>query len=142
MLMTYRKTKNIKRIELNQLVQNIDKLIRAHHCFDFHILKYDGRTLTIGGGTNLTYSHSLEIAFTDVFFIHGFFETFSTDTTNQVFYIPDQIKARQLNLEFEIEQGYKLFVFKTDNYENDVYIAAKDVNYEEKIVKYYEEETE
>lgn len=124
---------------MNQKVKEIDKLIRSNHCFDFHMLKYDGRSLTIGGGINLTYYHSLEITFTDVFFIQGFFETFSTDTEEPVLIIPDKTLNRELNIKFEIEKGYQVFIFRTGNYENNVYVAAKEIDYEEKIVKYYDE---
>lgn len=125
--------------KFDKIVNEINGIVMSNHCFDFHILSYDGRNLTIAGGINLTYSHSLEVKFKDVFFVHGFFESFSTDTTDKILIVPDQIKNRELNNKFEIEKGYQVFIFKTDNFENDVYIAAKEIGYNQTIVKYFQE---
>ncbi len=121
-----------------EVVNRIDNIIRSNEWFEFHILSYDGRTLRIGGGIDLTYYHSLEILFTDVFFVQGFFETWHSNTKGQVLILPDDVLNRELNLKFEIEKGYQIFVFKTDDYENDVYVAAKHISFNEDIVKYYE----
>lgn len=119
-----------------EVVNSIDSLIRSNKWFDFHVLSYDGRNLKIGGGIDLTYYHNLEIIFSDIFFFHGFFETWHSNTDNQVLIIPSKEINLELNMKFEIEQGYQLFIFKTEDYKNDIYIAAKEISYKENIVKY------
>ncbi|MDA9339619.1 hypothetical protein N9Q68_01465 [Polaribacter sp.] len=123
---------------LIEVVENIDKIIRSNEWFDFHVLNYDGRTLKIGGGINLTYYHSLEILFTDVFFVHGFFQTWHSETKDQVLLIPDEELNQELNIKFEIEKGYQIYIFRTEDYKNDVYIAAKQITFNENIQRYYE----
>ena len=124
---------------MRETVNKIYSIIRSNKWFDFHILAYDGRSIKIGGGIDLSYYHSLEIFFTDIFFVHGFFETWHSDTKEQVFVMPDSKSDRELNLKYEIEQGYQIFIFRTEGYENDVYIAAKQISFKENVVKYYEE---
>jgi len=41
--------------------------------------------------------------------------------------IPDNM--HKLNLKFEIERGYQLFLFKTDDYQQNVIIAAGSLTY-------------
>lgn len=125
-----------------EVVNSIDQIIRSNEWFDFHILSFDGRTLKIGGGIDLTYAHSLEILFIDVFFIHGFFETWHSETKEKVLIMPDKDLNLELNLKFEIEQGYQIFIFRTEDYENDVYIAAKEIQFNKNIIKYYKDKVE
>lgn len=104
-------------------VAAIDKYIRQHKWFDFYIKKYDGSKLTVAGSLTLSYDDSLEIIFEDVFFILGFFQGWHSNTDSVVFQTPEN--EIELNQKFEIEQGYQLFIFKTEDYNNDVIIAAK-----------------
>ncbi|PIQ15937.1 MAG: hypothetical protein COW67_05535 [Flavobacteriales bacterium CG18_big_fil_WC_8_21_14_2_50_32_9] len=43
-----------------------------------------------------------------------------------------------MNEKYEIEQGYQLFIFKIEDYSNDVVIAAKHVTFNTNTVYYYE----
>ncbi len=119
-----------------QIINEIDTIIRSNDWFEFYILNYDGRTLKIGGGIDLVYSHSLEIVFTDIFGVHGFFEIWNSNTKKPVFILPEEDHNLELNLKFEIEKEYQVYIFRTEDYENDVYIAAKHVSFEEVVVKY------
>lgn len=114
----------------------IDELIRKQGWFDFHVLSFDGNKLIVGGSIDLTYYHSLEIIFDDVFFVSGFFGGWHSDTDKAVFQIPD--KEKDLNIKYEIEQDYQLFTFKTEDFENDIIIAANNVSFNTDTVFYYD----
>jgi hypothetical protein len=117
-------------------VTQIDNYIRQNNWFDFHVISYDGYNLTIAGGIDLTYYHSLEIIFEDVFFFSGFFQGWHSNTQTSVFLIPDNII--ELNQKYEIEQGFNLFKFVTEDYKENVIIAAKKISFKMDTVYYYE----
>ncbi|WP_298143762.1 hypothetical protein [Flavobacterium sp.] len=114
----------------------IDKEIRRHKWFDFHVLSFNGHKLIVAGGEDLTHYHILEIIFEDLFFVSGFFQGWHSDTTQTVFAIPEN--DHEMNIKYEIEQDYQLFVFKTENYKNDVIIAARAISFNTDTVYYYE----
>ncbi len=122
---------------IKQLVNEIDQIIRKNQWFDFHVIKYDGYRLIIGGSIDLTYYHKLEIIFEDVFFASTFFNEWHTDTNKPVLEIPNDKLNKELNLRFEIEQGYQVFIIHTEDYKNNIYIAAKTLIYNTDTVYYY-----
>ncbi len=108
----------------------IDNLIRQQGWYDFQVYHYDGANLTIGGDIDLTYHHSIEIRFEEVFFVSGFFGTWCSNTDEMVFEMANGEKLKELNIKYEIEQYNHLFIFTTEDYKNDVIIAAHNVSYE------------
>lgn len=121
-------------------VKQIDDYIRQHTWFDFHVWRYDGYKLTLAGSTDLSYYHQLEITFKEVFFASTFFEEWHSDTEKSVIELPDTELNRALNIKFEIEQGYQIFVIKTDDYKNDIYIASREIEFNTDTVYYYQRE--
>jgi hypothetical protein len=117
-----------------QTSKEIDKIIRQQLWYDFHIINYDGNDLTVVGSIDLSYFHTLEIIFKNVFFVHGFLQGWHSDTSKTVFETPEN--PQELNLKYEIEQGHQLFIFKTEYYKNDVIIAAKSISYKAEKVNY------
>jgi hypothetical protein len=122
--------------EIKNRVLNIDLEIRRHEWFDFHVLNFDGSKLTIAGSDDLTYYHTLEIIFEDIFFVSAFFQGWHSNTKERTFLLPDNEK--ETNEKFEIEQGYQLFIFRTEEYTNDVMIAARNLSFSTDTVYYYE----
>jgi len=122
------------------IVKQIGDYIRQNAWFDFHLWRYDGRNLVISGSTDLSYYHKLEIIFTDVFFASSFFEGWHCDTDKPVIEIPNTELNIELNIKFEIEQGYQIFIIRTEDYKNDVYVAAKEIEYNTDTVYYYQRE--
>lgn len=47
---------------------------------------------------------------------------------------------KELNLKFEIEQGFQIFILRTENYRNDIFIAAKNIEFNTDTVYYYARE--
>jgi hypothetical protein len=122
--------------EIKKIVLKIDSEIRQHEWFDFHVLNFDAFKLTVAGSVDLTYYHKLEIIFEDIFFVSGFFQGWHSDTKQRTFLLPDNEK--EMNEKYEIEQGYQLFIFRTEDYTNDVLIAAKNISFNTDTVYYYE----
>jgi hypothetical protein len=122
----------------SDIVSEIDAIIRKGLWFDFHVLTYDGLTLTVAGGKDLIYFHELEIRFEGVFFVSGFFAGWHSDTKKEVF--SSQVHDPEKNGTFEIETGHTLFRFKTDDYKTDVWIASESISYKTDTVFYYQRE--
>jgi len=124
------------KIEIRDFAKEIDSIIRQQKWFDFHVLNYNRAKLTIAGGIDLTYYHTLEVIFEDVFFVSGFFNGWHSDTSSTVFTLPEN--EIELNKQYEIEKGYQLFVFETEDYRNKVIIAAKKLSFNTDTVFYYD----
>ncbi|MCF6404879.1 hypothetical protein L3C95_18410 [Chitinophaga filiformis] len=123
---------------LTEIANQIDTIIRHERLwFDFTVFHYDGRKLIIAGSDDLTYYHQLEVIFEDVFFFSGYFDGWKSETQEPVFILPDAETALALNIEYEIVEGYHLFIFKTEDYRNDVIIAAGNVSFNTDTVLYY-----
>ena len=120
------------------IVKEIDQRIREHDWFDFHVTSYDGRFLEVVGSIDLSYYHQLEIIFEEVFFASIFFEEWHSDTKKPVIELPDSDFNKELNERLEIEQGYQIFIIRTEDYKNDIYIAAKKISYNTDTVYYYD----
>ncbi|MBK6700476.1 MAG: hypothetical protein IPG55_11380 [Saprospiraceae bacterium] len=84
----------------------------------------------------MTYYHELEIIFENIFFVSDFFHGWQSVTNKTPFFLLDNEK--EMNEKYEMEQGYQLFIFKTEDYTNDVVIAAKNITLNTDIVYYYE----
>ena len=121
--------------DIQYIVSEIDKEIRLHKWFDFHILKYESKMLSIAGSIDLLYYHTLEIVFEDIFFVSGFFQGWHTDTSKTAFRLEsNQVIYKQ----YEIEQGYRLFIFNAEDYQNEIIISAKSISFNTDTVYYYE----
>lgn len=119
------------------IVEKIDQEIRQNLWFDFHLWRYDGVNLVITGSDDLSYYHKLEIIFTDVFYASTFFNGWKSNTEKPVIEIPSTSVNKELNERFEIEQGYQVFIIRTEDYKNDIYIAAKEIDFNLDTVYYY-----
>ena len=86
----------------------------------------------------LTYYHNLELIFEDVFYVSAYFNGWHSDTKNPVIEIPESSLIQKLKLKLDIEQGYQFFIIHTEDYNNDIYIAAKNLTYKTDTVYYYE----
>lgn len=122
--------------EIKSIVLKIDTEIRRHEWFDFYVLNFDGFKLTVAGSVELAYYHNLEIIFEDIFFVSAFFQGWHSDTKQTTFLLPDNEK--EMNEKYEIEQGYQIFIFRSEDYTNDVVIAARNVSFNTDTVYYYD----
>lgn len=121
-----------------QVVNEVDNFIRKQNWLDFQVSQYDGYNLKVDGSTDFSYYHNLEIFFHDVFFVSVFFNGWKSDTQQSVFEIP--VNEVELNQQYEIEQDYQLFIFRTEDYTNDVIIAANTISFNTDTVYYYNRE--
>lgn len=124
----------MKNLDVNPVIKEINEFISQHNWMDFELKSYDGFKLVIAGSTDLMYYHLLEITFEDVFWFSGFVNGWKTDTTKEVLKLSDEH-----NLKLEIEEGYQLFEFETEDYKNNVFVAARNINFSTEIKKLYKE---
>lgn len=120
--------------KIRDTVETIDSIIRKEKWFDLHVAEYDGYSLSIVGGIDLSYFHTLEVIFEDVFFFSGFVNGWHSDTSSNVFIMPEN--KIELNRKFEIQQGYHLFAFIPEDYTNKIFIASKNISFNASKVYY------
>ena len=117
------------------IVEEIDSIIRANLWFDFRVFSFGQNRLIVAGGNDLTYYHSIEIIFEEVFFVSAVFQCWHSDTKQIVF--TERTDSAEINLQFEIEQGFRVFAFKAEDYNHEMVIAAKSISYNTDTVYYY-----
>ena len=111
-------------------VSTLNTIIQKQGWFDFQMWNYDGWNLVVGGGHNLTYSHSLEITFSGTFFVSGFFQSWMSDTDTPVVIFLQGEKEKEIQRRYEVEKYHLLFQMRTEDYKNDIFIAARSLSYE------------
>jgi hypothetical protein len=121
-----------------KIVDEIDSVIRTNLWFDFHVFSFEQNRLIIAGGKDLTYYHSIEIVFREIFFVSAIFQGWHSNTKQPVF--TERTDSADLNLHYEIEQGFRIFAFIAEDYSQEMIIAAKDVSYNTNTVFYYSQE--
>jgi hypothetical protein len=126
---------------LDEKIKAINSFLRKEMWFDFEILEYKENCLTIIGSTDFSYFHNIEIYFKDVFLIHCSAE-WKSDTKSDVIEIITGNEAREINLKNNVEQGYTLFKFISEDIDEDrfFYVAARDLEYSTDCVLYYRKE--
>lgn len=118
-----------------RIVNELDNFIRHQGWYDFQMWSYDSWNLIIGGSYDLTYYHTLEITFSQTFFVSGFFQSWNSDTNNPVIEMIKGELENELNRKYEIEQYHQLFIIRTEDYKNDIIIASRGISYETDMSK-------
>lgn len=111
-------------------VEVINEILKMSLWMDFEIKRYSEGKLTIYGGVDLLYSHSIEISFEDVFFVSLPFE-WKTDTKAEVLHLLEGEASKAINLKFMVEQGYHIFKFMAEDYPGDFgcFIGARMISH-------------
>lgn len=122
--------------KVDGILTEINAFISQYSWMDFEVKSYNGYQLTIAGSKDLMYYHLIEICFDDVFWFSGFMNGWRTDTSKTT------IKRSEEYQKFEIEADYYLFKFECEDYDNKVFVAAKNVYFNTEIKKLYDSETE
>ena len=117
------------------IVEEIDSIVQSNLWFDFHVFSFKQNRLIVAGGKDLTYYHSIEIIFEEVFFVSAIFQGWHSDTKRPIF--TERTDSVDMNNKYEIEQGFRVFVFKAEDYNQEMVIAAKSVSYNTDTVYYY-----
>lgn len=120
--------------EIRKVVDELNTYIMKSLWMDFEMRQYSRNRLSVYGGTDLLYSHEIEIIFEDIFFVSLPIE-WKTDTKSTALRILDGEEARTINIMYMVEQGFTLFSFKPEDYPKDFgcIIGAKNVSY--KVIK-------
>ena len=112
---------------MKNVLNEINDFISQHSWMDFEVKSYDGFCLVIAVIIDLLYYHLCEISFEDVFWFSGFVSGWRTDTSKEV------VKINTEYQKFEIEKGYQPFEFVTEDYQNNVFVAARKMSFNTEI---------
>lgn len=113
-------------------VEQINKIVKSNLWYDFEIISYDGYNLKIGGSTesllmpNMKYN--LEIIFSDIFFISSL-SSWSADIVNMPFTVLTGDEARDINLKYQVEQGYSIFQIAVEDHNRPLLVIAGNISY-------------
>ena len=132
----------LKRAELKNynrsIADQIQKVIElsGENYFDFEIYKYDGMNLIMAGNYDLTYNHSLEIIFEDVWFVSANFYCWSADYEKPIIELPTLEKEKELRIIHQTDQDHQFFIMHPED-QNDIIIAANKISFNQDPVYYY-----
>ena len=122
------------------IVQDINRIVQVQEWFDFQVVEYVIDRLVIRGGADLTYGHSLELVFEEVFFYSGVITGWHTDTRKPMITTPEGNELIELNMRFEVQAGYQLFVIHPEDFKSKIYVAAMRLTFNTDAVYYYQRE--
>jgi hypothetical protein len=110
---------------MEKTILQINEFLKEHNWCDFEIISLQ-RDLLIGGKTGFSEEHDIQITFEDVFFMQCLSE-WKTNTLSYAFSIPSIEEQREININFSIIQGNKLFKILAEDLNNAMYISAKNI---------------
>lgn len=82
---------------------------------DFEVIEYSRYALKVIGSLDISSAPNIEIVFEDIFFTSTIF-SWRTDTSNEFISLIEGDEARNINIKFQVEQGYHLIKFQAENY--------------------------
>ncbi|GAB2693122.1 hypothetical protein GCM10027037_15700 [Mucilaginibacter koreensis] len=119
-------------------IKEINEIINSSPWMDIYIYKYEKDHLILAASEDFCYYHNLEIHFKNVYAME-INNWFKIDTQRQFLEITelDTEVGGYLVQKFLIEKGHTIFqmISEDDEY---FYIVAKDIDYSNQLVKYYE----
>jgi len=116
-----------------------NQMISKQPWFDMEIIGFDRGKLIIAGSIDFSYGHIMEVIFEDVFHATVNRE-WKTNTSTETLHIVDNLESSEINLLFQIEQGYTLFKIIFEDLSVPFYISAKNVDFNTDKVFYYKKD--
>jgi hypothetical protein len=92
------------------VIGRVNAFVQSQPWMDFDVVEYRHARLVVRGALSASYSPDIEIEFRDVFFM-SLPMTWRTDTSTPSLSLVEGDEARELNLRFQVEQGYHIFRF-------------------------------
>jgi hypothetical protein len=120
----------MSKADSQSIVEEINIFLQKELWFDFEVICYQDRKLTIIGSIDPSSHHNIEIYFEDIFFVSLPVE-WKTDTTKTILSILAGDNAIELNKRFQVEIGYHIFRFAPEDYPEDFgcLIGARKISY-------------
>ena len=104
--------------EIRNVLTRINKYLESQLWMDFEIIEYSQYELKIIGSIDISSGPNIEIVFKDIFLASTVFN-WKTDTSHEAVSLIKGEEARKINIEFQVEQGYHLVKFQTEDYTDD-----------------------
>ncbi|MCC9019923.1 hypothetical protein [Flavobacterium lipolyticum] len=119
---------------MKSIKEKINEIINTKPWFDFELIELKNKNAKIIGSTDFSYFHEIEIIIEDIYFVQCL-DSWKSDTTSKVLIIPEIECQRDVNILYEIEQGYTLIQFLAEDV-GPIYFSCKDINYNSTKVTY------
>jgi len=115
---------------MKRIVEEINRIVRIW--FEFEIINYSKKSLEIRGGLDIfdiNSPYEFSIIFSDIFYLSSLI-TWQTDTSKNFLRLIKGKEFLEINQKFKIEQGYLVFEFLVEDYEDNKFIVvAKKIEY-------------
>lgn len=108
----------MSKIEILKIIDEVNEFLERQMWMDFEIVEYNKNILKIIGNIDISQEPNIEIIFENIFFISAPFE-WKIDTSEKALYLLEGEEAININKQFQVEQGYHLFQFIPEGYENN-----------------------
>jgi hypothetical protein len=112
-------------------IEEIKAFIKQKPWFDFQVVSCSNDNLLIAGSTAIHMFYEIHITFEHVFMLQLNMD-WRVDTSSEIIKIVPGRDAKEMNLAYQIDQGYQLFEFIPDEIPENThfYIAAEKIDYE------------
>ena len=117
-----------------QVVSEVNEYLQNRPWFDFEIMEYQGDTLVVMGGIDISTPPEIEVRFRGVYFVSLLME-WKTNTTTPPLRLIDGEAAARTNRRFRVEQGHHIFSFTPEDFPADFacLLGARDISF--KVVR-------
>lgn len=113
--------------ELEEKITEINQFLKTKPWMDFELISLINGTLKIVGSADFSYYQEIEILFNNVFFLQCP-DKWKSDTSANVLIVPPLEEQRNVNISYEIEQGYSLVKFVGEDI-GPIYISCKTIEF-------------
>lgn len=119
--------------ELEVKLEGINQFLKTKPWMDFELISLVKGNLKIIGSTDFSYFQEIEILFNEVFYLQCP-DKWKSDTSMDILIVPPIEEQRNINISYEIEQGYSLIKFIGEDI-GPIYISCKKLEFNlDKIV--------
>lgn len=119
-------------------MEELNSCLKKYLWFDFSIYEYRKDKLIVGGGENLTYSHSLELIFYHPLFLAGYFDLKTSPQEKDVIQHLSPKEKTVVDDSYINTVGYERYKICGD--ESDIIIYAESLEIKWRTVHYYKPE--
>ena len=99
-------------------VRRVNEYIQRRPWFDFEVDSLTARNLSVTGTIDESFPQEIEVLFEHVIAFSGP-STWQTDTSHRSLSILSGARAYELNLRYQVEQGFQLFQFRAEHHPED-----------------------
>lgn len=104
--------------KIREVLEIFNQYLKKQLWMDFEVIEFSKGELKIIGSIDISDKPNIELIFKDVFFASTPFN-WKTDTSNIVAMLLSGEEAKEVNLKFQVEQGYHIIKIWPEDYPED-----------------------